>query len=361
MMKKIVLPLVFMLTISCSGGGLVGYPAPMTATRVINNPPFVQAIEQGDLVAVEQLMPSISDVNARFYVASAKANFTPLQLAAAYGHRLLVIFFLDRGAAQAIDKGTEGGGRTALHLAVGRNHSQTAEVLLERGAHINAQIERGADAGKTPLHLAAEKNKPYMVQLLLNSGADANIETSAGKTPLHVAAEKNLVAIAEKLVALVAKDTAIDAKTSEGKTPLHLAAENNSREVVLYLLSNKADPQATDHQGRTPLALARSAHHKEIVKMLRRLEKKSCRRSCIDLAEECDEHCPRGPIIEIHGCKIDCGCLQNPCSFICKTLCCIWCYPLQEEVRGPQGEARRPTPSSSSSAASNPMEQPLLR
>lgn len=180
-MKKIVLLLVSILTISCSGERLVGYPAPMTATRAIYNPPFVQAIEQGDQAAVEQLMPSIPDVNARFYVASAKANFTPLQLAAAYGYRLLVMLFLDNGAAQAIDQRTAGSGRTALHLAVGRNHFQTVEALLKHSANVNAPIERGADVGKTPLHLAVEKNKPPMVQLLIDSGAAVSIQIKTAR------------------------------------------------------------------------------------------------------------------------------------------------------------------------------------
>ena len=346
-MKKIVLLLVFILTISCSGEGLPGYPAPMTSTGVINN--FVQAIEQGDPAAVEQQLPSIPDVNARFYVASAQANFTPLQLAASYGYRLLVMLFLDSGAAQAIDKRTEGGGRTALHLAVGRNHLQTVEALLKYSANINAQIERGPDAGKTPLHLAVEKNNPYMVQLLIDSGADVHRTTSEGKTPLHIAAESNYVAIAEKLVA---KDAAVvHAKTTAGKTPLHLAAENNSQEAVSCLLSHQANPQATDHQDRTPWALARSAHHEAIVKILERHEEKSCRRSCIDWAAACDrDHCPNGPGCGAFGFKLDCGCFQNPCGFACKTLCCAWscCCPLEEEA---------PHPASSGSSATT---APLL-
>lgn len=257
-----------MLILSCSGGELIRHSAQMIGANAINNSPFVQAIEEGNQPEVEHMMSSIPDVNARFYVESVGANFTPLQLAAANGYRLLVIFFLNHGAAQAIDKKTEGSGRTALHLAVGRNHFQTVEVLLNSRANCNAQIESGADAGKTPLHLAVEKNNYSMVQLLIDRGATINIADNRGKTPLDLAGNNREIiellrqnrlaatigsrftqALSERrhgdIIRMIEADEIKVNDTIHGSNCLNylLAHQGNQREEIIMAFIRRSDPQ----------------------------------------------------------------------------------------------------------------------
>jgi len=71
-------------------------------------------------------------------------------------------------------------GWTPLHYAVANGNRETAEVLLNAGADVNARIPNG----ETPLHLAAARNNKQLVELLLAAHADVNAQDNAGTTPL---------------------------------------------------------------------------------------------------------------------------------------------------------------------------------
>lgn len=219
----------------------------------------------------------------------------------------------------------------------------------------------------TFLLLAAVENRPDMVKLILDNtwgesdtqGGNIINQQSIGskRTALHIAAERNYVRVVELLLD---KGADVNAETTAGQTPLHLAAENNRQEAVLCLLNSQSSPQAKDHQGRTPLVLARRAGHEGIVKILERHEKKSCRRLCIEGSEECDQHCTSCLSFGIfHHFNLDVSCFKNPCSFVCKTLCCAWrcCCPLPIE----EGAVPAPSSSSATTAPLLPGNAPMQR
>ena len=72
-----------------------------------------------------------------------------------------------------------------------------AAVLLSNGADVHAK----GNNGFTPLHWAAEKDAAETAKLLLNRGAKINAETTAfsGTTPLRIAEESNAHDTAEVL------------------------------------------------------------------------------------------------------------------------------------------------------------------
>ena len=84
---------------------------------------------------------------------------------------------------------------TPLHWATVNGHKEVAELLIAKGADVNA---KAGISEKTPLHEAASSGHKEVVELLIANGADVNAKKKFGRTPLHGAATKG---IAELLIA----------------------------------------------------------------------------------------------------------------------------------------------------------------
>ena len=69
---------------------------------------------------------------------------------------------------------------TPLHYAAWEGHKEIAELLIAKGADVNAKDKNSA----TPLHLAAEYDHKEIAELLIANGADVNAKRSDGSTPL---------------------------------------------------------------------------------------------------------------------------------------------------------------------------------
>ena len=64
---------------------------------------------------------------------------------------------------------------TPLHLAAEYGHKEIAESLIAKGADVNAKT----NSGRTPLHLAAYHGQTEIVELLIAKGADVNAKDEA--------------------------------------------------------------------------------------------------------------------------------------------------------------------------------------
>jgi len=118
--------------------------------------------------------------------AYAPDGFTPLGLAAFFGHAETVDTLLAAGAAvNQASRETMKLTPLASALAVQRN--DIARTLIEHGADVNAQ----GDNDVAPLHTAAARGNVESATLLLDHGADINATTKDGKTASHYAAERN--------------------------------------------------------------------------------------------------------------------------------------------------------------------------
>ena len=136
---------------------------------------------------------------------------------------------------------------TWLHLASSCGHAEVAELLIERGADVNARsIYR-----ETPLHLASLNGRIEMVNLLVREGADLNARNQDGSTPLHVACSGDQKEVVELLLE---KGADINAKSDYDKaTPLHTASRYGFEKVAMLLLRNGANVNAQDNEGESPL------------------------------------------------------------------------------------------------------------
>ena len=187
-----------------------------------------------NLVALAQsLLDQGADINAK---ATLHASISP--------HYTI---FLDK--VETGDDERELEDSTPLHAAALANARETAEVLLQNGADINAKDDEGA----TSLHFAALANARETAEVLLQNGADIDTRAKDGLTPLHAAALANARETAE---VLLQNGADINAKNEDGITPLHFAAGANAWETAEVLLQNEADINAKNEDGITPLHFA---------------------------------------------------------------------------------------------------------
>jgi cytohesin len=291
----------------------------------------------------EFLIANGADVNAK-----TSSGETALHRVARGGHKDVVEVLIANGADVSA---TTPDGQTALHAAARRGHADVAGLLIDKGANVNAQdnneitpnaggwtigTRRGSEDGVTPLHYAVFLRHADVVELLIAKGADVNAAPGAGMSPLQMAKkQKNteVVRLLEehgagerpvartespqvraaanpipasrpypvddqegmlpprsrptrgrssdslnqasvegdvaRVKALLDEGTDVNAKNSRmGYTALHGAARNGHKEVVELLLANGADINARENQSKTPLFLAVEYGKKEIVELL---------------------------------------------------------------------------------------------
>ena len=110
-------------------------------------------------------------------------------------------------------------GMAPLHWAARAGSMQCAEILLDRGAPVNA-LNKGR---RTPLQLAAEADQAEMIRLLARNGAQLDTQDGKGRTPLHRATCEGCVAAAKVLLRLGADPTVANKR---GKTALEIARKD---------------------------------------------------------------------------------------------------------------------------------------
>lgn len=145
----------------------------------------------------------------------------------------------------------------ANEAADGGEYTRVAELLINRGADINAKED-----GRTPLHSAVNVSNMPMVELLIKAKADLNARNGKGNTALSLAVFKGNEATIKLLLEAGADPDIAD---NEGFTPLHTAVEHEHVDMVAALLARKADPNRSLSDGRSPLHTA--ARHGDLESM----------------------------------------------------------------------------------------------
>jgi len=118
---------------------------------------------------------------------------TPLIAAVSQNQLACVKELVARGAN--VDLADHAGWTPLIHAAYFGSGNEILSVLLDRGAKLNAQNNRGL----TALYLASAAGHEPQVQLLLAHGADPAIASSSGYTPVRVAQLRGLSRIVAML------------------------------------------------------------------------------------------------------------------------------------------------------------------
>ena len=129
-------------------------------------------------------------------------------------------------AAQAISQGANvnvrlgENGETPLHLAAEKGDTRMIDFLVSHGADMNARTNPNIapifyaeltgsainNGSWTPLHIAAIEGKKEAVDLLLKKGADINAKSNLGWTPLNLAMALGKTEVVKSLIAYLPWD-----------------------------------------------------------------------------------------------------------------------------------------------------------
>jgi ankyrin repeat protein len=123
-------------------------------------------------------------------------------------------------------------GFTPLHLAAYFGHVDAAALLLERGAEVDARSKNPQLRSLTPLHSAAASRSTEVAVLLLDAGADPNATQPGGWTALHAAAANGNLELCKVLLRRKAKRSPL---ADDRSRPLDFAVENGHAEIVRLL------------------------------------------------------------------------------------------------------------------------------
>ena len=227
------------------GGARVSGVPPRLARSLT---PLMYACEAGSLELCAALLDRGANPNER---ATPDSRF-PLLIAAVGGRREVLQLLLARGAdVDATMSDYQCQRRTALVAAAAAGQVEIVALLAAAGANLNAYRLRD---GSSALAMAAARGALPTVRCLLAAGAHVNLASMDGTTPLHMAAAEGWVETCRVLLASGAETGA--RRLPYGWTPLHEAAARLDCDIAPLLLASNAAVNALDSLGRSPLAVA---------------------------------------------------------------------------------------------------------
>jgi len=234
------------------------------------------AVMRGDLEQARRMLGAGADPNE-----TNPHGRTALMFAAEEGRLEIARELIKRGARTDLrDKD----GKTALMLAaeedrveilraVEATHEQRQEALLSAiGRHkiasVRILLELGADPdpldeeGESRLILAARNGHAELLRALLDGGAQVHHQDNRGRTALWNAATPEIVAL------LLERGADPDLPDAQGETPLHAAVREGRTEVVRLLVAHVKEINARGPDGKSALTLAREKGDAETVRIL---------------------------------------------------------------------------------------------
>ncbi|XP_062609750.1 ankyrin repeat and SOCS box protein 8-like isoform X1 [Saccostrea cucullata] len=158
---------------------------------------------------------------------------TALMYAVQEKNLAIVQAIVDAGADVSL-KDVKGGTALEICLLSGGRTANTdiVKALLQAGSDPNAENLYKA----TPLMLAAGTGQLEVINLLLDAGADINHEDNKGKTAFHISCEHTRSIQIKTSRLLLSRGADVNHKDRAGKTQLDLATQYNKLGTMMFLL-----------------------------------------------------------------------------------------------------------------------------
>ncbi|XP_031824221.1 serine/threonine-protein kinase TNNI3K [Sarcophilus harrisii] len=171
--------------------------------------------------------------------------FTPLHIAAYYGHEQVTRLLLKFGAD--VNLSGEVGDRP-LHLASAKGFLNIAKLLMEEGSKADVNAQDNED--HVPLHFCSRFGHHDIVKFLLQSDSDVqpHIANIYGDTPLHLACYNGKFEVAKEIIQVSGTES-LAKENIFSETAFHSACTyGKSIELVKFLLDQNI--LSINHQGR---------------------------------------------------------------------------------------------------------------
>ena len=169
-------------------------------------------------------------------------------------------------------------GKTALHMAIGKQPENVDANCIKSLVSCGASIQATDAQGRTPLHIACIEGYFDNLDLLAPNKDYFQTKDSSGCMPLYYVCRfghceyfrKVLSHSPKNLLQVVNSDgaTPLTVVDEEGRTILHHACRGGYDDVTTDLLEVDADPSIKDSQGYTPLHYACENGHDKCVHAL---------------------------------------------------------------------------------------------
>eukprot|EP00731_Ephydatia_muelleri_P025552 Em0017g635a len=193
---------------------------------------------------VELLLNAGANINAK-----NKKGITPLMIASAKGQTKVMKLYLKTPSIDLQQQDADGD--TALHIAVGKDQSESIALLLDAGAIPGTKNDNGFSA----MHDAAKQGKTAAVELFVRyTPQSINNQKEDGFTMLHLAALNNNILVVNALAASEHCD--LNIYNGQKQTALHIALMAKSLRIAEQLVGYGADLNVVDKDGDTPLHYA---------------------------------------------------------------------------------------------------------
>ncbi|KAF8336030.1 ankyrin repeat-containing domain protein [Amanita rubescens] len=214
-------------------------------------------IRNSNEIQVKKVTNIATQINKN-HVDAGKDNGNALYAASLGGYNEIVELLLDRGADVNAQGGIYG---YALQAASERGRNEIAKLLLDKGAYVNA----AGGHYKHALQAASQGGHNEIVKLLLNRGAYVNAKGGHYGDALQAASQGGHHEIVKLLLD---KGAYVNVQGGHYGNALQAASQGGHDEIVKLLLDKGADVNAQGGHYGNALQAASQGGHNDIVKLL---------------------------------------------------------------------------------------------